>query len=165
MIIMYKYIKGVLGDKSIRDKILFVLFILAITRLLSIIPIPSLSGVDIAEYVSNNKFLGLLNIFAGGGIASLSIVMLGVQPYITSSIVMQLLAVLVPSLKKMKEEEGEIGRRKFTQWTRYLLVPFAILQSYGLLVLFTKQKLIEAMSGEQMLINIFIVTIGSLLMM
>ena len=162
---MYKYIKGVLGDKSIRDKILFVLFILAITRLLSIIPIPSLSGVDIAEYVSNNKFLGLLNIFAGGGIASLSIVMLGVQPYITSSIVMQLLAVLVPSLKKMKEEEGEIGRRKFTQWTRYLLVPFAILQSYGLLVLFTKQKLIEAMSGEQMLINIFIVTIGSLLMM
>ncbi|MDI9355194.1 MAG: hypothetical protein QM532_03340 [Cyanobium sp. MAG06] len=112
---MFKYIKAIISDKSIRNKILFVLFILAITRILSIIPIPSLSGAEIASFVDSNKFLALLNIFAGGGIASLSIVMLGVQPYITSSIVMQLLAVLVPSLKKLKEEEGENGRRKFTQ--------------------------------------------------
>ena len=162
---MFKYIKAVVSDKSIRNKILFVLFILVITRILSIIPIPSLSGADIAQYVADNKFLGLLNIFAGGGIASLSIVMLGVQPYITSSIVMQLLAVLVPSLKKLKEEEGENGRRKFTQWTRLLTIPFAILQGYGLLLFFVKQKYIEAMDLEQMLVNIIIITAGTILMM
>ena len=162
---MFKYIKSVFTEKSIRDRIFFVLFILAVTRVLSIIPIPSISGQDLASFVSNNQFLGLLNIFAGGGLATLSIVMIGVQPYITASIITQLMTVLFPKLKEMQQEEGEAGRRKFSSYTRWLTPPLAVLQSFGLLTLFQKQGVIDSLTHSQMLVNVIIITAGSMLMM
>ena len=162
---MFKYIKNVFSEKTIRDRIFFVIAMLALTRVLSVIPIPSISGEQVAKFVNDNQFLGLLNIFAGGGLSTLSIVMLGVQPYITASIITQLMTVLFPKLKKMQKEEGEAGRRKFAQYTRWLTPPLAVLQAFGLLTLFVKQNIIPAMSSSQMLMNILIITAGSVLMM
>ncbi len=162
---MFKYIKNVFLEKSIRDRIFFVVAMLAITRVLSTIPIPSISGEQVAKFVGDNQFLGLLNIFAGGGLSTFSIVMLGVQPYITASIITQLLTMLSPKLKKMQQEEGESGRRRFAQYTRWLTPPLAVLQSYGLLTLFVKQHVIASMTSSQMLTNVLIITAGSVLMM
>lgn len=162
---MFKYLRSVFTEKSIRNRILFVLGILTITRVLAVIPIPSISGSDLANYISNNQFLGMLNIFSGGGLSTLSIVMLGVQPYITASIIMQLMTVLIPSMKVMQQEEGEAGRRKFAQYTRWLTPPLAVMQAAGLLVLFTRQGVIPEMSHTTMAFNILVITAGSMLMM
>jgi preprotein translocase subunit SecY len=115
--------------------------------------------------VNGNAGLSLLNIFAGGGLSTLSIVMLGVQPYITASIITQLLTVLFPKLKKMQQEEGEAGRKRFSRYTRWLTPPLAVLQGFGILTLFIKQGVIDAMTPTQMITNVLIITAGSMLMM
>src|SRR3989338_1240681 len=85
-------------DTTLRNKVLFVLFALIIFRLLSAIPIPGIDTLALNRFLSNNQFLGILNIFSGGGLTNLSIIMLGVGPYITSSIIMQLLTIMIPAL-------------------------------------------------------------------
>ncbi len=162
---MFKYLKAVFSEKTIRNRIFFVIAILTLTRILSVIPIPSISGEKIAEFVNGNAGLSLLNIFAGGGLSTLSIVMLGVQPYITASIITQLLTVLFPNLKKMQQEEGEAGRKRFSRYTRWLTPPLAVLQGFGILTLFIKQGVIDAMTPTQMITNVIIITAGSMLMM
>jgi preprotein translocase subunit SecY len=162
---MFKYLRSVMREASIRNRIFFVLAILLITRILSIIPIPSVSGKDLASFVNDNQFLGMLNIFSGGGLSSMSYVMLGVQPYITASIIMQLVAVLYPKLKEMQQEEGEIGRRKYAKYTRWLTPPLALLQAAGLLTLFVKQGVIDTMTKTDFATNIIIIMAGSMLMM
>ncbi|MGH9858154.1 MAG: preprotein translocase subunit SecY, partial [Acidobacteriota bacterium] len=82
---------------------------------------------------AGNQLFGLLDIFSGGGLSNLSIVMLGVGPYITASIVMQLMTMIIPRLEEMQKEEGEAGRKKINQWTRLLTVPLAALQGFGFL--------------------------------
>ena len=162
---MFKYLRAVFTESSIRRRIFFVIAILVLTRVLSIIPIPSLSASDIANFVNSNQLLGLLNIFAGGGLSTLSIVMLGVQPYITASIIMQLGTVLSPKLKAMNQEEGDVGRKRFSRYTRWMTPPLAILQGFGLLTLFARQGVIPTLSHTDMFINIAIITAGSMLMM
>ena len=158
-------IKAIFGDRGLRNRIFFVIGILVLTRVLSVVPIPGIDASNLASFLENNGFLGLLNIFAGGGIASFSIVMLGVGPYITASIIMQLLTVLSPRLKEMYQEEGDKGRRRFVQYGRLLTVPFAIIQGFALITLLARQGVIPAMSGSTMLINLAIVTGGTMLMM
>ncbi|MDQ5957641.1 MAG: preprotein translocase subunit SecY [Patescibacteria group bacterium] len=162
---MFRYIKSVFAEASIRNRIIFVLFILALTRVLSAIPIPSISGELVSKFVNNNAFLSTLNMFTGGGLSTFSIVMLGVQPYITASIITQLLTVLSPKIKAMQKEEGEAGRRRFNQYTRWLSMPLSLLQAYGLLTLFVKSGVVESMTHTQMLFNIIVITAGSMLMM
>src|SRR5688572_3095370 len=105
-------IKLIWTDASLRRRVLFVLFALVVFRLLSAIPIPGIDTVALTRFLSNNQFFGILNIFSGGGLSNLSIIMLGVGPYITGSIIMQLLTIMVPPLKKMYQEEGEAGRKR-----------------------------------------------------
>lgn len=162
---MFKYLRAVFTESSIRKRIFFVIGILVLTRVLSIIPIPSLSAADIANFVNSNQLLGLLNIFAGGGLSTLSIVMLGVQPYITASIIMQLGTVLSPKLKAMNQEEGDGGRKRFSRYTRWMTPPLAIMQGFGLLTLFARQGVIPTLSHTDIIINIAIITAGSMLMM
>src|SRR3989344_1578342 len=102
-------VKLILTDDTLRRRILFVLVALIVFRLLAVIPIPSINTAELASFLSNNQLLGLLNIFSGGGFSNLSIMMLGVSPYITASIIMQLMTVLVPKLKEMYQEEGDAG--------------------------------------------------------
>ena len=114
--------------RELRNKIFFILALLVVYRLIANIPLPGVDVLALKRLFEENAFLGLLNIFSGGGLSNISIVLLGVAPYITASIIMQLLTTLVPSLERLYKEEGEQGRQKFNMWTRWLTVPLAALQ-------------------------------------
>jgi preprotein translocase subunit SecY len=160
-----KTIKAIFSDRSLRNRIFFVIAVLIFTRFLAVIPIPGVDSSNLASFLKNNQFFGLLNIFSGGGISSFSIVMLGVGPYITASIIMQLSTVLVPRLKEMYQEEGDAGRKRFVQYGRLLTLPLAILQGFALITLLERQNVIPQLSHSLMFANIVIVTAGTMLMM
>ncbi len=158
-------IKLIWTDVSLRKKILFVLGALIVFRLLAAIPIPGIDAVALSQFLNNNQFFGILNIFSGGGLSNLSIIMLGVGPYITGSIIMQLLTIMVPALKKMYHEEGEAGRKKFTQYSRIITVPLAALQGFSLLAILESQKILVNLTIFDKVTNIIIVIAGAMLIM
>lgn len=153
------------GDSEIRTRILFVVGALAVFRLLAAIPIPGVDKVALASFFASNQFFGLLNIFSGGGLAQLSIVMLGVGPYITASIVMQLATIVFPQVKEAYFEEGEAGRAKFIQWSRLLSIPLAVLQGIGFLFLLQNQNVISHMTPVALVANIALIAAGSMFLM
>lgn len=157
--------KMMMFDKQIRNKILFVLGSLIVFRLLSSIPIPGVDTLQLNRFLSNNQFFGILNIFSGGGLSNLSIIMLGVGPYITGSIIMQLLTVMVPALKRMYQEEGDIGRKKFTQYSRIITVPLAVIQGFSLLAILENQSILGELTSFERITNLIIVVAGAMLIM
>lgn len=163
--IFFSKLRILTRDKELRFRILFVLGGLVLFRLLSAIPIPGIDALRLQQFLNNNQFFGLLNIFSGGGFSRLSIVMLGVAPYITSTIIMQLLTVLSPKLKALYHEEGEAGRKKFAMYSRLLTVPLAAIQAFGFLTLYARQGVLGHLSLIEMLINVTVVTAGSVLLM
>jgi preprotein translocase subunit SecY len=165
MEIVLQKIKAIFSDKTLRNRVLFVLGSLVVFRLLSAIPIPGVDAIKLQSFISNNQLIGVLNIFSGGGLSTLSIIMLGVGPYITSSIIMQLLTIMSPRLKAMYQEDGEIGRKKFTQFSRLLTIPLAIIQGIALLVLLSRQGIMTDVSFFAMFTNITVVVAGSMLIM
>lgn len=152
-------------DRQLRNKILFVLAIFAIFRLAANIPIPGIDMENLRRFFSENQFLGLLNLFVGGALSNLSIIMLGLGPYITSVIILQLLTMIFPQFEKMYKEEGEEGKRKFNQYGRILTVPLASIQSYAMLVLLQRQGAISALTSIQLLTSIITITAGALFLM
>ncbi|MFQ5517600.1 MAG: preprotein translocase subunit SecY [Acidimicrobiia bacterium] len=129
--------------RDLRSKILFTLFIFAVYRLGTAIPVPgiNLDAVEqIAQQSEESGIVGLLNLFSGGALESLSVFSLGIMPYITASIIMQLLAVVIPRLQRL-QDEGEAGRKVITQWTRYMTVILALLQSTGITFLMNRGTL------------------------
>ncbi|MFA6077011.1 MAG: preprotein translocase subunit SecY [Candidatus Paceibacterota bacterium] len=157
--------KLVWTDITLRKRVLFVLFSLIVFRLLSAIPIPGIDTLALDRFLSNNQFFGILNIFSGGGLSNLSIIMLGVGPYITSSIIMQLLTIMVPALKKIYHEEGEAGRKRFTQYSRLLTVPLAAIQGFALLAILESQSILVNLTAFDRITNLIIVVAGSMLLM
>ncbi len=158
-------IKLIWTDPSLRKRVLFVFLALIIFRLLAAIPIPGIDTVQLNRFLSNNQFFGILNIFSGGGLSNLSIIMLGVGPYITGSIIMQLLTIMVPSLKKIYHEEGEAGRKKFAQYGRLLTVPLAAVQGFSLLYILEKQNILTNLTRFNYVTDLFIVIAGSVFLM
>jgi len=158
-------LKLIFGDALLRRRIFFALGILAISRLFAIIPIPGIDTSRLQSLFASSEFLNLLNIFSGGGLSNLSIVMLGVGPYITASIIMQLLTVMVPKLKALYQEEGEAGRHRFAQYSRFLTVPLAIIQSYAFIKLLQGQNILPAVSFNILLVDIAVIVAGSVLLM
>jgi preprotein translocase subunit SecY len=154
-----------LSDPALRNRLLFVAGALAVTRVLSAIPIPGIDAAQLSLFLANNQFFGLLNLFSGGGLANLSLVMLGVGPYITASIVMQLMTMMSPKLKAMYQEEGEAGRTKFAQYSRFLTLPIAAVQGISFLILLERQGVLPALSPFQFGINLMIIIAGSMLLM
>lgn len=152
-------------DESIRNRLLFVFGALFVFRALSTIPIPGVDAVVLQQFFENNQFLGLLNIFSGGGLANLSIIMLGVGPFITASIIMQLMTVMSPKLKSMHTEEGEAGRARFTQYSRLITLPLAVMQGYAFLTLLQSQGVISGLSTFAFLTNVILIVAGSILLM
>ncbi len=130
---MFKKLIQVWKIKDLRNNILFVLGILIIFRIAAQIPMPGINVAALKDYFSNNQILGLLNIFTGGGMSNFSLVMLGIGPYITSSIIFQLLTMIVPRLEEMNKDEA--GRQKINQFTRVATVPLAAMQAYGMITL------------------------------
>jgi len=150
---------------DLRKKVLIVLGLLAVFRLLATIPIPGVNLLRLQEFFASNQLFSFLNIFSGGGLSNLSVVMLGVGPYITAVIIMQLLTIIFPKLKKAYYEEGAEGRAKFNRYSRYLTIPLAALQSYGFLNLLISQGAIGKLGMLQMLANVVIITAGSVFLM
>ncbi|NCU28382.1 MAG: preprotein translocase subunit SecY [Candidatus Moranbacteria bacterium] len=165
MEIIFEKIKMMFSDKSLRNRILFVLGMLVVFRLLSAIPIPGVDTAKLQTFLTNNQFVGVLNIFSGGGLATLSIIMMGVGPYITASIIMQLLTMMSPRLKAMYQEDGEIGRRKFTQLSRVITVPLALIQGFALVMLLQKQGILGQLSVFSLITNLSVIVAGSLFIM
>ena len=161
----FRKLKIIFTDASIRNRVLFILGALVIFRALAAIPIPGVDAVVLEQFFANNQFLGLLNIFSGGGLANLSLVMIGVGPFITASIIMQLMTVMSPRLKSIHTEEGEAGRAKFTQYVRMLTLPLAILQSFGFLTLLQSQGVIAGLTQFEFITNVVLITAGSILLM
>ena len=159
---IWQKIKLVFTDKYLRRKIFFVLAILLIFRFLAIIPIPGVDAFRLQGFLESNQLFGLINIFSGGGLSALSIVMMGVGPYITSSIIMQLLTLMSPRLKSMYQDEGEMGRTQFAQYSRYLTVPLSFIQAYALLTILARNGALEALTAYDKAIAMLVVTAGSM---
>jgi len=158
-------LKLIVTDRELLWRLGFAAGALVVFRLLAAIPIPGINPAELSQFFSNNQFLGLLNIFSGGGLSNLSIVMLGVAPYITASIIMQLMTIIFPSLKAMYQDEGEAGRKKMSQYSRILSVPLALIQGYAYLYLFQTQGIVGQLPFLQMLTNVVIIAGGSILLM
>ncbi len=158
-------IRLIFGDKILRAKILFTLFVLVLFRFMAVIPIPGIDTLRLEQFISGNDFFGLLNIFSGGGLSNLSVIMLGVSPYITGSIIMQLLTVMFPKLKAMYQEEGDAGRKKFSQYSRLLTVPLALIQGFAFITLLQNQGILAKLGTFDLVTNLIVITAGSLLLM
>lgn len=136
---MFRKVALVFTDKDLRTKILKILGLLIVVRLLTYVPMPGVDIQNLSSLLDSNTALSLLNMVSGGGYGTLSFVMLGISPYITASIVFQLLGVIIPSLDKIRKEEGEQGKQKINRWTRFLTVPLAALSSWGILKFLVSQ--------------------------
>jgi len=155
----------IIKDKVLLKRVLFVLGIFIFFRLLSAIPVPGVDAFQLQQFLNSNQFFGFLNLFSGGGLSQLSLVMLGVGPYITASVVMQLLTIMAPKLKAMYQEEGQIGRKKFNRISRFLTVPIAAVQGASLLSVLAKQGIIMNPNVMTIVFYSLMVIAGSFLAM
>lgn len=163
----FQKVRLIFLDEDLVRRLFFVVLILFLFRLGAHVPMP---GVDLERLRfllegSTGQLLGILNIFSGGGLSNLSIFMLGVSPYITASIVMQLGTIMIPRLKALYHEEGQAGRQKFNQYSRILTIPLAAIQGFGLLALLERQGVLEALSLGERGISLIIIIAGSVLLM
>ena len=152
---------------DIRRRLLYVLGILIVFRFLAHVPVPGVDRTQLASFLQNNALFGVLDLLSGGGLSSFSVVALGVNPYINASIIMQLMTGVVPSLQALSRE-GEYGRNKINQYTRYLAVPMALLQSYGFLALLNSQGILSSgfdLSNGATITQIVTLTAGSMTLM
>jgi len=149
--------------KEVRNKILIVLGLLVAYRVLAAIPIPGVNLAELQQFFNSNQFFGFLNLFSGGGLSNLSVAMLGVGPYITATIIMQLLTIVFPKFKEMYYESGPSGQAKFNQYARLLTVPLALLEAYGFLNLLISQGAMGKPSLFGLITNVIVISAGSML--
>lgn len=142
---IWEKINSVFSDPELKRKIYFTLFIFLAFRLFAFLPVPAIDLSKLRSLFASNQFLSLLDIFSGGTLVNFSVMALGLNPYINASIVLQLLTVMIPSLEQLSKE-GEYGRHKINQYTRFLTAPLTIIQSIGIFVLLKNQNIIGALS-------------------
>ncbi len=152
--------------KDLRNSILFVLGMLLFFRLAAHVPIPGVDLVNLRTFFKSNQIFGLLNIFTGGTMENFSVVALGVAPYITASIIFQLLVMIIPRLEELSKE-GEYGRQKINQYTRLLTVPLALFQSYSMIMLLRQSagNIITATSLFSLFLMAVTMTAGTVFLM
>jgi preprotein translocase subunit SecY len=171
---MLRTIANAFSVPDIRKKLAFTAAMLLLYRLGAYIPAPGVD-IDAVRELQNNfggsNILGFLNLFSGGSLERLSLFALGIMPYITASIILQLLTVVVPSLEKL-QKEGEVGQQKITQYTRYLTVGLAFAQSFGYVLLFRSfgaeagsSNLLGSLQGPKVLLIVICLTAGCTLLM
>ncbi|MBD3208165.1 MAG: preprotein translocase subunit SecY [Candidatus Nealsonbacteria bacterium] len=151
--------------KELRNKILFVLGVFVVFRIMANIPVPGIRQENLQQMFEQFQVLGLLNLFTGGALERVSIIMLGLGPYITATIILQLLTMIFPRLEEMYKEGGEEGKRKFEQYGRIATVPLAALQAFAMINLFSQQGVIEPTNWLGQLNIIATVTAGTVLLM
>jgi preprotein translocase subunit SecY len=164
---MYESLLNAFRAPDIRRRILFVLGILIVFRALAHVPVPGADPKALSNFFENNALFGLRDLFSGGGLSRFSVVGLGVNPYINASIIMQLMTGVIPALQAL-QREGEYGRNRINQYTRYLSVPLAVLQSYGFLALLNSQGVLTTdfnLASFATLTQIITLTTGSVILM
>lgn len=152
--------------RELRKKILFVLGMLVIFRLTAHIPVPGVNAANLRVFLEGNQLLGILNLFSGGTTKNFSIVMLGVAPYITASIIFQLLAMVIPSLEELTKE-GESGQEKLNMYTRWATPPLALLQAFGFIKLLSRssQQIFTDLTPWRFVAIMITVTAGTMFLM
>lgn len=150
--------------RSLRNKLLFTAVIILVFRFFAHVPVPGVDLVQLKMFFYNNQFLSLLNIFSGGTLANFSIVAVGINPYITSSIIMQLAAMVFPKIKEWRKD-GEAGKEKLNQYTRLLSLPLAIVQSMSVLFLMQSQKLIASFDSLSLINLVITLVAGAMVLM
>ncbi len=156
----------VFKSRDLRNKILFTLAILAFIRIVAHIPLPQIDRAQLSSFLnqSENQIFGVLSLFTGGALAQLSIDLMGVGPYITSSIIIQLLTKAIPNWDALSKEGGA-GREKLNQYTRYLTVPLAVVQGYAMVALLKSQGVLTAVTGMETFMILATLTATSIFVM
>jgi len=158
------FLQKVWQTKPLRKKLLFTAGIFLVFRFMAHIPLPGVDLVRLQDIFQNSQFLSLLNIFSGGTLANFSIVAVGINPYITASIVMQLATLVFPKLKEI-QKDGESGRERINQYTRLASVPLAIVQSISILTLLRSQELLTVSSPLVLVGLIATLVAGAMIML
>jgi preprotein translocase subunit SecY len=161
----YDKILFLFKNKDLRNKLLFVIFLFVVFRFAANIPIPGIGSDNLRKFFDQNQAFGLLNLFTGGALSNFSVVLLGLGPYITATIILQLLTMIFPALEKLYKEEGEAGRQKFNQYSRLLTIPLAAFEGYGMLVVFSRQGIITGLSFPVMVSAIITIVAGAMFLM
>ncbi|OGY46746.1 MAG: preprotein translocase subunit SecY [Candidatus Buchananbacteria bacterium RIFCSPLOWO2_01_FULL_46_12] len=152
--------------KDLRNSILYIIAMLVVFRIAAHIPVPGVDTSALKQFFSSNQLLGVMNVLSGGGMETFSIVAMGVAPYITASIIFQLLVMIIPRLEEISKD-GEAGRKKINQWTRMLTVPLAALQGYSLIALLRQSQIqiITDLNPWTLFLTITTVTAGTVFLM
>lgn len=153
-----------LANKELQRRLGFTLLVFAVFRLFAHVPVPAVDVAQLKTLFSGNQLLGLLDIFSGGTLANFSVMAIGINPYITASIVMQLGTMIFPKLKEISKE-GESGREIINQYTRFLSLPLAVIQSISVLLLLSNQNLILTTDPLKIVAMIFTLVAGTMLLM
>lgn len=154
--------------KDLRNKVIIVALLLVATRILANVPIPGIELSSLRSLFNSNQLFGLFDIFSGGGLRNFSVAMLGLGPYITASIIIQLLTIIIPKLGEMAKEGGEAGRMKISQYTRLLAVPLTALQAYGTIILLSRtsgSNIVANFTSFQWFVTLLSITAGTMLLM
>jgi preprotein translocase subunit SecY len=164
---MWDKLRQIWKSRDIRKDLMFVFAMLIVFRIAAHIPIPGIDVTGLKDFFASNQILGLMNLFSGGGMENLSIVMLGIAPYITASIILQLLTMIVPALERLSKD-GESGRKKISQWTRLLTLPLAALQGYGFINILQRQSgldILGSLTTFEFATAILTITAGTVFLM
>ncbi|MGC8651230.1 MAG: preprotein translocase subunit SecY [Minisyncoccia bacterium] len=162
---MFKSLSALFHSPDLRKKIFIVIALLVVFRIMAAIPLPDVNVEKLKTFFASNQFFGLFNVFTGGAFSNISIVLLGVGPYITASIIMQLLTMVFPNLKEFFYEGTDKEKALFEQYTRLVTIPLALLQSFAFLNLLKSQGIISITSPLNLIRDIFITTAASFFLM
>jgi len=135
---MFETLRRAFRLPELRKRILFTLGMFIVIRLGTYIPVPGIDRAAVAELVGQGGFLGLLDLFSGGGIANFAIFSLSVLPYINASIIIELLGSVIPALEELRKEGGKEGQLKIAKYTRYLMLGLAIIESFGVVAIISE---------------------------
>jgi preprotein translocase subunit SecY len=162
---MQKTLMAIIKEESLRTKILWVLGLLALTRVIAAIPLPGVDTEKLAGFLANNQLFEYLSLFSGSGFSTFSVTLLGLGPYITASILVQVGSMVFPSIKKLMHEEGEIGRKKITQYTRLVTVPFAFMQGFALMKILESQAILTTTGTYDIFLNLLVMTAATMILL
>lgn len=154
----------ILSNRDLKRRVLFTFLIFFIFRLFAHVPVPAVDISQLKALFAQNQLLGLLNIFSGGTLSNFSVMAIGINPYISGSIVMQLATMLIPKLKELSKE-GESGRELINQYTRFLTLPLAVVQSVSVLLLLNSQGLVQTSDPLKIVAMIFTLVAGTMVLM
>jgi len=160
----WETLKQIFTLRDLRNRILYAIVLLVIARILAHVPLPGVDLVALRDFFGRNQIFGLLNMFSGGSMENFSIIMMGVGPYITSTIIFQLLTMVIPALDELNKE-GESGHQKVNYYTRIATVPLALIQSYSMIRLLQSQQILGQLDLFQMATILISITAGTILLM